>query len=82
MLERRDGKRVLGRWIAQPRGKGSRLPVPVAAVPAIKGAEVRLLWLHREGICCPSAASAWVTDVGKQVREGPRHVAGFGQPCD
>ena len=82
LLERGDGKRVLGPWHLQPRGNGSRLPVPVAALPAAKGSEVRLLWLRWEGICCPTAASAWVTDVGERAREGPRHVAGFGQPCD
>jgi hypothetical protein len=82
VLERREGKRVLGRWHAQPRGNGSHLPVPIAAVSGTKGADLRLLWLHREGICCPSAASTWVTEVGEQVRDGPRHVAGFGQPCD
>lgn len=82
VLDRREGKKVPGPWHAQPRGKGSRLPVPVAAVPGAKGAEVRLLWLRWEGICCPSAASAWVTDVGEHALEGPRHIAGFGQPCD
>jgi hypothetical protein len=79
MLERREGKLVPGQWHAQPRGHGTRLPVPVAVLP---GKEMRVLWLRREGICCPSASSAWVTQVGAQVREGPRHVAGFGQPCD
>lgn len=82
VLERGEGKRILGPWHLQPRGKGSRLPVPVAALPGARGSAVRLLWLRWEGICCPSAASAWVTDVGEQAREGPRHVAGFGQPCD
>ena len=81
VLDRREGKKGLGPWHAQPRGKGSRLPVPVAAVPGAKGAEVRLLWLRWEGICRPSAASAWVTDVGAHALEGPRHIAGFGQPC-
>lgn len=79
MLERHEGKLVPGQWHAQPRGQGNRLPVPVAVLP---GKDVRVLWLRREGICCPSASSAWVTQVGAQVREGPRHVAGFGQPCD
>ncbi len=82
VLPRREGKRVLGPWHWQPRGKGSHLPVPVAALSGAKGTDLRLLWLRREGICCPSAASAWVTDVGEQVRDGPQHVAGFGQPCD
>ena len=44
--------------------------------------EVRVLWFREEGICCPSAASTWVTDVGERASDGPRHVAGFGQPCD
>jgi hypothetical protein len=79
ILERQEGKLIPGQWHAQPRGQGTRLPVPVAVLP---GKEVRVLWLRREGICCPSASSAWVTQVGAQVREGPRHVAGFGQPCD
>jgi hypothetical protein len=79
MLERREGKLVPGQWHPQPRGQGTRLPVPVAVLP---GKDVRVLWLRREGICCPSASSAWVTHVGSQVKEGPRRVAGFGQPCD
>jgi len=82
VLERNEGRTVLGPWHAQPRGRGSRLPVPVAAVRGAPGGDVRLLWLRWEGICCPSAASAWVTDVGAHARDGPRHVAGFGQPCD
>lgn len=82
VFERREGKSVVGLWHGQPRGKGSRLPVPVAAVPGANGFNVRLLWLRWEGICCPSAASAWVTDVGEHAREGPRHIAGFGRPCD
>ena len=79
VLARDEGKLVPGQWHAQPRGQGTRLPVPVAVLP---GKDVRVLWLRREGICCPSASSAWVTEVGPRVRDGPRHVAGFGQPCD
>jgi hypothetical protein len=79
MLERHEGKLIPGQWHAQPRGQGTRLPVPVAVLP---GKLARVLWLRREGVCCPSASSAWVTNVGSPVREGPRHVAGFGQPCD
>jgi len=75
-------KAVHGPWFAQSRGKGSRLPAPVAIVSGSGSGDVRVLWLRQEGICCPSAASAWVTDVGERASEGPRHVAGFGQPCD
>jgi hypothetical protein len=75
-------KAVPGPWHVQSRGKGSRLPVPVAVVAGTGQGDVRLLWLREEGICCPSAASAWVTAVGERATEGPRHVAGFGQPCD
>ena len=81
VLERHDGRTVPGPLHAQPRGEGSRLPIPVAILPG-KAGDVRVLWLRREGICCPSASSAWVTQVAAQVQEGPRHVAGFGQPCD
>ncbi|HET9158147.1 MAG TPA: hypothetical protein VFN91_15850 [Myxococcaceae bacterium] len=73
---------VPGAWHAQVRGKGSRMPVPVALVPSGARSEVRVLWLRQEGICCPSAASAWWTDVGEHATDGPRRVAGFGQPCD
>jgi hypothetical protein len=73
---------VPGPWHVQSRGKGSRLPVPEAFLPGSRRGEVRVLWLRQEGICCPSAASAWVTDVGEHASDGPRHVAGFGQPCD
>jgi hypothetical protein len=82
LVERRELRRVEGPWHDQPRGRGSHLPVPVAVLPAARPPEVRLVWLRREGICCPSAASAWMTDVGEHAREGPRHVAGFGQACD
>lgn len=71
-----------GPWQGQPRGKGSRLPVPVAFLPGAAHGQVRVLWLRREGICCPSAASAWVSDVGERTTDGPRHVSGLGQPCD
>jgi len=81
VLARDEGKLVPGQWHTQPRGQGTRLPVPVAVLPG-KARDVRVLWLRREGICCPSASSAWVTEVGAQAREGLRHVAGFGQPCD
>jgi hypothetical protein len=80
--ELRGGKSVPGAWHAQPRGEGSRLPVPVALLPGASRGGIRVLWLREEGICCPSAASAWVTDVGERVIEGPRHVGGLGQPCD
>jgi hypothetical protein len=80
VLERGHGRQ--GPWFDQPRGKGAHLPVPVAVLPAARTPEVRLVWLREEGICCPSAASAWMTDVGEHAREGPRHVAGFGQACD
>ena len=75
-------KPVPGAWHAQSRGKGSRMPVPVALVSPRGNREVRVLWLREEGICCPSAASAWWTDVGEHATDGPRRVAGFGQPCD
>jgi hypothetical protein len=82
MLEAREGKSASGPWHAQARGPGSRLPVPVAFLPGSGRGEVRVLWFRQEGICCPSAASTWATDVGERVSDGPRHVAGFGQPCD
>ncbi len=75
-------KPVPGPWHVQSRGKGSRMPVPVALVSLGGSREVRVLWLREEGICCPSAASAWWTDVGERATDGPRRVAGFGQPCD
>jgi hypothetical protein len=81
-MELREGKAVPGAWHAQPRGEGSRLPVPVALLPGGSRGEIRVLWLREEGICCPSAASAWVTDVGDRATDGPRHVGGLGQPCD
>jgi hypothetical protein len=71
-----------GPWHGQSRGKGSRLPVPVALVSLSGHRDVRVLWLREEGVCCPSAASTWWTDVGDRATEGPRRVAGFGQPCD
>jgi hypothetical protein len=71
-----------GPWHGQPRGKGSRLPAPVAFLPGAPHGQMRVLWLRREGLCCPSAASAWVSDVGQRTTDGPRHVSGFGQPCD
>jgi hypothetical protein len=73
---------VHGAWNAQSRGKGSRLPVPVALLSVSGHPGVRVLWLREEGVCCPSAASAWWTDVGDRTIDGPRQVAGFGQPCD
>jgi hypothetical protein len=73
---------VPGPWHPQSRGKGSRLPVPVALVSVSGQRDVRVLWLREEGVCCPSAASAWWTDVGDRATDGPRRVAGFGQPCD
>lgn len=75
-------KPLPGPWLAQPRGTGSRLPEPVAIISGSRRGEVRVLWLRQEGICCPSATSAWLTDVGERAIDGPRHVAGFGQPCD
>jgi hypothetical protein len=81
-MELREGKAVPGAWHAQPRGEGSRLPEPVALLPGASRGEIRVLWLREEGICCPSAASAWVTDVGDRATDGPRHVGGLGQPCD
>ena len=81
VLARQDGKLVPGRWHPQPRGQGTRLPVPVAVLPG-SARDVRVLWLRREGICCPSGSSAWVSQVGERATDGPRHVAGFGQPCD
>ncbi len=81
-MEVREGKPVAGAWHAQPRGEGSRLPVPVALVSGASRGEIRVLWLREEGVCCPSAASAWVTDVGERTTDGPRHVGGLGQPCD
>ena len=81
VLERHGGRTVPGQWHEQPRGRGSRLPVPVALLTG-RARDLRVLWLRREGICCPSGSSAWVTEVTARVREGPRHVAGFGQPCD
>ncbi|HET6982168.1 MAG TPA: hypothetical protein VFI53_08505 [Myxococcaceae bacterium] len=71
-----------GPWQGQVRGKGSRLPAPVAFLPGAAPGQVRVLWLRREGICCPSAASAWVSDVAERTTDGPRHVSGLGQPCD
>ena len=71
-----------GPWHEQPRGKGSRLPSPMAFLAGAAHGQVRVLWLRREGLCCPSAASAWVSDVGERANDGPRHVSGFGQPCD
>jgi hypothetical protein len=56
--------------------------VPVALVSVSGHDDVRVLWLREEGTCCPSAASAWWTDVGDRATDGPRRVAGFGQPCD
>ena len=82
VLDARAQKGAPGPWHAQSRGKGTRLPVPVALLPTSAPGMVRVLWLREEGICCPSAASAWLTDVGARASEGPRHVAGFGQPCD
>jgi len=81
-MELREGKLVPGPWHAQPRGEGSGLPVPVALLQGASPGEIRVLWLREEGICCPSAASAWVTDVGERATDGPRHVGGLGQPCD
>ena len=81
VLERKDRKLVPGQWHAEPPGQGTRLPVPVAVLPG-KVQHVRVLWLRREGICCPSGSSAWVTEVGERATDGPRHVAGFGQPCE
>ena len=81
VLAPHDGKPVPGRWSPLTRGQGTRLPVPVAVLPG-EGRDVRVLWLRRDGICCPSGSSAWVTEIGAQARDGPRHVAGFGQPCD
>jgi hypothetical protein len=75
-------KPVPGPWHAQSRGKGSRLPVPVALVSLSGHGDVRVLWLREEGVCCPSAASTWWTDVGDRATEGPRRVGGLGQPCD
>lgn len=71
-----------GEWQAQPRGVGTRLPTPVGVLDGGKS-PARVVWLHQEGICCPSSSSAWITEVGaKKVREGALHEAGFGQPCD
>jgi len=80
MLKRRDGEWVKGPWHTQSRGKGPSLPVPVAVI--LGGTVPRVLWVVHAGICCPSNASAWITDVGKTARDGPLHIAGFGQPCD
>ena len=82
MLESREATPAPGPWRAQSRGKGSRLPVPVALLPGAAKGQVRLLWFREEGICCPSAASGWVTDVGERTTDGPRHIGGLGQPCD
>ena len=78
-----DGREAQpGPWHAQPHGKGTRLPAPVAFVPGSPHGQVRVLWLRRDGICCPTASSTWLTDVGDRTSDGPRHVSGFGQPCD
>lgn len=71
-----------GPWQEQLRGKGGRLPAPVAVLAGVK-ASPRVVWLRQIGLCCPSQSSAWLTEVGaKKTREGTVHEAGFGQPCD
>ena len=71
-----------GPWQEQARGKGTRLPSPVAVLDGSK-TPTRVVWLRQIGICCPSESSAWITDVSsKKLREGGVHEAGYGQPCD
>jgi len=71
-----------GPWQEQLRGKGTRLPSPVAVLAGAKTV-TRVVWLRQIGICCPSESSAWITEVGaKKIREGAVVEGGLGQPCD
>ena len=51
-------------------GTGLVAAGPGALLPGSVRGEVRVLWFREEGICCPSAASAWVTDVGSARATG------------
>ncbi|MFH2094775.1 MAG: hypothetical protein ABIJ16_03665 [Bacteroidota bacterium] len=66
--------------------QSTNLPEPVAII--LNDSLLQIIWVHREGICCPSASFGWIAkkpfkgEGSQGFVNGPDMPGGLGQPCD